>query len=516
MRGRERPPGPPQDAPDRPPRARRGRPRPRPVAACSTSGSATRASPRPTFVRQALLGAVPTASGYPSVEGTPELRQAAARYLARRFGVDSRPGHARSSPRPDRRRRSSTCRWCSSIRRTGRDRVVFGEPGYAAFRIGTTLRRRRRSTRCRSARRRSYLFGPEDVGDEVARRATAIVFLNYPHNPSGQDMPPDAVRGVGRGARRSTASCSSPTRSTCDLYVGEPPHSLLEFGREGCLAVHSLSKRSGMTGYLSGLHRRRRASSSAHCRSFRAGMGVASPVWTQAAAAAAWSDEAHVDERRGRDRARSARVLLEVARAPRPARLPRQRARSSCGSRCRTGETDVAYAERLLEAGIVVAPGSMFGPARSASSALALAPTLEACRGRSRTGLRPEAAHDAAFAKCAAAHSRIAVATLRILRSRERRVDADLEQGGLGGRSIGRRDALARGRPPASSSRPCRCTSCRRPGAAGGAAGRRGPTRRRRAGSRRRCGRRSTAGRGRASRPRALRSGSARSPARPR
>ena len=33
-----------------------------------------------------------------------------------------------------------------------------------------------------------------------------------------------------------------------ELYFGERPRSVLEYGRAGCLAFHSLSKRSGMTG----------------------------------------------------------------------------------------------------------------------------------------------------------------------------------------------------------------------------------------------------------------------------
>src|SRR5204862_250743 len=37
-----------------------------------------------------------------------------------------------------------------------------------------------------------------------------------------------------------------------DLYVGMPPHSALQAARKNVLAIHSLSKRSGMTGYRSG------------------------------------------------------------------------------------------------------------------------------------------------------------------------------------------------------------------------------------------------------------------------
>ena len=43
------------------------------------------------------------------------------------------------------------------------------------------------------------------------------------------------------------------------------------------------------------------------------------------------------------------------------------------------GDTDVSYAEKLLDAGIVVAPGSMFG-GQEGYFRVALSPDLESCR----------------------------------------------------------------------------------------------------------------------------------------
>ncbi|MEZ5987985.1 MAG: hypothetical protein R3F30_02435 [Planctomycetota bacterium] len=44
------------------------------------------------------------------------------------------------------------------------------------------------------------------------------------------------------------------------------------------------------------------------------------------------------------------------------------------------GETDVAYAERLGDAGIVVSPGSFYGPGQERFFRMALVPTLDECR----------------------------------------------------------------------------------------------------------------------------------------
>ena len=44
------------------------------------------------------------------------------------------------------------------------------------------------------------------------------------------------------------------------------------------------------------------------------------------------------------------------------------------------GETSAGFAARLLDGGIVVAPGSFFGDAGEGYFRLALVPTLEECR----------------------------------------------------------------------------------------------------------------------------------------
>jgi len=327
----------------------------------------------PEFVRQALIRAVPTASAYPVVEGTPDLRTAVAEYLSGRYGavVDPRTEVLATGGSKE---AIFHLPLVLADPASGRDLVIYGEPAYEAFRIGTCFAGLSDRAVPLTAEGR-YLFGPEDVGNDALAR-TAIVFLNYPHNPSGQDMPPELFASW-VAARDEHGFVLVSDECYCDLYFGDPPHSLLEFGREGCLAVHSLSKRSGMTGYMSGFV----AGDAALLAEFgrhRSGMGVASPVWTQAAAAAAWRDEEHV-ERRRREFAAKRRALLEVLEA-RGLRVYPGNASLFLWVRVPDGETDVSYTERLLDAGIVVGPGSLFGPGQDGYVRVALAPDLESCR----------------------------------------------------------------------------------------------------------------------------------------
>jgi acetylornithine aminotransferase len=221
-----------------------------------------------------------------------------------------------------------------------------------------------------------YVLTPEAVGDAVLAK-TAIVFLNYPHNPSGQDMPPDVYRRwVDARARHGFLLVSDEVY--IDLYLGAPPHSLLEYGREGCLAVHSLSKRSGMTGYLTGFLAGDEAVI-ASLKRHRAGMGVASPPWIQAAAAAAWQDDAHVAERRA-TLGEKRQVIVEALEARGSTVYPTTSALFVWAEIPKGDDDDVACAARLASHGIVVAPGSLFGPGQSRFIRLALAPSLEACR----------------------------------------------------------------------------------------------------------------------------------------
>ena len=95
-------------------------------------------------------------------------------------------------------------------------------------------------------------------------------------------------------------------------------------------------------------------------RTFRPTVGTAPQEFVQRASVAAWADDAHVED--------GARALPPQARR-RSCRRSRSR---GCGSpaatrRSTSGSTSAArrrpFARRLLEHGIVVAPGSFFGPA---------------------------------------------------------------------------------------------------------------------------------------------------------
>jgi succinyldiaminopimelate transaminase len=336
-------------------------------------GTGDPAEPTPAFVRRAVVDAIPDVSEYPSVHGSDELRSAAAHWLEKRFGVVVDPATEVLATAGS---MEAIFHFPMLLVETGsrRDHVVYGEPAYRVFEIATHFAEATRHALTLTAEDR-YLLTPEAIGDEVLAR-TAVVFLNYPHNPSGQEMPAELFeRWV--AARDEHGFVIVSDECYCDIYFDEPPRSVLEFGRRGCVAVHTLSKRSGMTGYQTGFLAGD-PEVVAVLRKFRTAMGVATPVWTQAAAAAAWRDVEHVEERRAVF-AQKRSILLEMLEERGHAVYPGTAA-MFLWIEVPPGETDHEYAERLLEHGIIVSPGSFFGAEQARFIRLALSPGIDECR----------------------------------------------------------------------------------------------------------------------------------------
>ena len=112
-------------------------------------------------------------------------------------------------------------------------------------------------------------------------------------------------------------------------------------------------------------------------KAFRPSVGTAPQEFVQRASIVAWSDEDHV--RRTRAIYRRKRELVEPALSGRGIRVVASEASFFLWFAVPEGESSEEFATRLLEHGIVVAPGSYFGPAGEGYARLALVPTEEQC-----------------------------------------------------------------------------------------------------------------------------------------
>jgi len=327
--------------------------------------------PTPGFLRDALRAAVPDVSQYPSAAGTPALRRACAGYLERRFGVRVDP-ERQIVPATGAKETIFHLPLAFAGGDPRRTKVVMPDPGYPTYEVGARFAGLEPVKVPLTAARR-FLLEPEDVGDEVLSR-TLLFWVSYPHNPTGAMAPRDYLARVGAAALRHGFVVASD-ECYADLYFGERPLSMLEVQVENVVAIHSCSKRSGMTGYRSGFTAGD-PDVVAVLKRARSHPGVASPDFVSAAAAAAWSDDAHAAERRAAFRAKRDRFLAFFAE--RGLVCDGSEATLYLWVRVPAGHTSASYALALLEEGIVVAPGTAFG-AGEGYVRVALVPTLAEC-----------------------------------------------------------------------------------------------------------------------------------------
>ena len=325
----------------------------------------------PEAARTALIQAVAPRMPYPQVLGSDAVRQAIAAYMVRRFGVELDPA---TQIVPTSGSKEAVFHMpLLVIDRDAPDRgVVFPDPGYPAYQRGALFAGGEAIATRLSG---DHILRPWTLPSDVIER-TRMIWLNSPHNPSGAVMSLEEMRRAADFCREHDILLVSD-ETYADVYHSTPPHSLLECGTEGLLVLHSLSKRSGMTGYRSGFV----AGDSAimkRLRTLRTNPGVVPSDFVNAAAVAAWSDDRHPEERRSIFRqkkklfldffdSRGIEVIGREASLYLWVKVP--------------GGDDEAYARRLLDEGIVVSPGRIFGVAGAGIGyiRIAMVPTLAEC-----------------------------------------------------------------------------------------------------------------------------------------
>jgi aspartate/methionine/tyrosine aminotransferase len=327
--------------------------------------------PTPPFLRDAFLQGVPGSSRRPGGAGEPDLRRAAASFLHRRFGVEV---SADGEVLPTMGCTDALFHLPQLLVQipSDKDLVLYGEPGPRVFELGALFAEAWTYVQPRSART-GWLMDPDAVPETVLRRA-AVVFLDYPNDPTGTCLPPELATAWVQ-AREHYGFTLVADERYADTYFDQAPRSLLESGKKGCLVAHSLTARSGLHGYRSGFLAGD-ADLVAHLLRFRSAMGLSPTLPAQAVARAAWEDDQHAAARR-RDLGRKRELLRACFRA---LRLEvRSEATPYLWLRVPGDGTAEAYAARCLERGILVAEGSCFGKGGAEHVRVALGPTLAEC-----------------------------------------------------------------------------------------------------------------------------------------
>jgi acetylornithine aminotransferase len=320
----------------------------------------------PPFIREALVAGIEARSSYPRAAGLPELRAAIGNWITGRYGIDV---DADAEIVPTLGSKEAIFSF-ATVALGERRLVAVPEPGYPVYERGALFAGAEVVT---VPLREETGWLPDldafDRWDELA-----LFWTCYPNNPTGATAPLGFYEELaGRARDNDFLLCSDEAYS--EIWFGKPAVSALQLARrENVVVFNTLSKRSSMTGYRSGFVCAPRDVADA-LRAFRPSVGTAPQEFVQRASVAAWSDEAHVQE------------VREVYRRKRETLLPVLEAK---GLRLAGGdatfflwlsvdEPSELFARRLLEQGILVAPGSFFGPAGEGYVRLALVPTQSDC-----------------------------------------------------------------------------------------------------------------------------------------
>jgi succinyldiaminopimelate transaminase len=281
--------------------------------------------------------------GYPPSIGSAAYREAAAGWMERRLGVVVDPAHVAACV-GTKELVAGVPQWLR-LRRPDLDTVLYPVISYPTYAMGATL------AGCRAVPYQQL----DDIAADDAARALCL-WVNVPGNPTGAlaDLGAAAAWGRARGVPVLSDECYVEF-----TWTGRP-RTILEHGVDGVVAVHSLSKRSNLAGARAGAYAgdpdlvRYLAEVRKH-----AGFMVPGPV--QAAAVAAWDDDAHVDDQRERYRRRLDAMVTALAKAGVDA--PSPDGAFYLWAPAPDGDA-WSLARRLAEVGgALVSPGEFYGPA---------------------------------------------------------------------------------------------------------------------------------------------------------
>lgn len=325
----------------------------------------TPVDPVPELIQKALIDAADS-PGYPTVWGTPALRDAITGWVERRLGARA-VTHQHVLPIVGSK---ELVAWLPTQLGLGPgDRVAYPRLAYPTYEVGARLAR---------ADHEVY-----DDPTQLDPRGLKLLWLNSPSNPTGKVLSKAELTRVVAWARSHGILLFS---DECYLELGweADPVSVLHpdvngGSYEGIVAVHSLSKRSNLAGYRAAFLAGDPAVLGSLLQIRKHG-GMMTSAPTQAAVIAALGDDEHV--RVQRDRYAARREALREALEAHGFRI--EHSEASLYLWATKDESCWTTVAGLADLGILVAPGDFYGEAGAQHVRVAFTATDERVRAAVR------------------------------------------------------------------------------------------------------------------------------------
>lgn len=315
--------------------------------------------PSPVFVMDAIRDNFAKLAAYPTTKGVPELRQAIAGWLQRRFALKHVDAETQVIPVNGTREALFSFTQAVVDRSKPQPLVLSPNPFYQIYE-GAALLSGAEPYFLPCTAANGFIPDFDAVPAEVWAR-TQLLFICSPGNPTGAVIGRDTLKKlIALSDEYGFVIASDECYSEIYFDEAQPPVGLLqvcaEIGRDdyrGCVVFHSLSKRSNLPGLRSGFV----AGDAALLKPYllyRTYHGSAMPVQHQLASIVAWNDEAHVVENRTQYRQKF-EAFFDIVNPALPLTMPD----AGFYFWAQTPISDEDFAQRLhAEANVVVLPGS--------------------------------------------------------------------------------------------------------------------------------------------------------------
>ncbi|MGB5993778.1 MAG: LL-diaminopimelate aminotransferase [Candidatus Deferrimicrobiaceae bacterium] len=206
--------------------------------------------PTPKFIvdRMKREAAVSANHQYPSYEGLPEFRAAAAKWCRRRFNVSLDPSSEVVALIGS---KEGIAHFPLAFVNPG-DVVLVPDPGYPVFHIATMFAGGK-SHFMPLLRENGFLPDLDAIPRSILAK-TKILFINYPNNPTSAVADRKFFRKVLGLAEEHNLIVAHDAAYSEIYFDGNRPMSILELpgAKKRCIEFHSLSKTYNMTGWRIG------------------------------------------------------------------------------------------------------------------------------------------------------------------------------------------------------------------------------------------------------------------------